>query len=45
MTGRHVEKTVEMSSLKTKEGHKRGPGDANSRKENGNFTKQMACFL
>lgn len=32
MTGRHLEKTVEMPNPKTKEGHKSGSGDINKEK-------------
>lgn len=36
---------LEMSSLKTKEGHTRVPGDANRRKENGNFPNRVPAFF
>lgn len=47
MTRRHLEKRVELPSLKTKAGHESGAGDADSQQEGNNLwnlTKQVAFF-
>lgn len=46
MTRRHLEKSVEVPSPKTKAGHRSGAGDANSQQKRNkrHFPKQVACL-
>lgn len=46
MARRHLEKMVEVSSLKTRGGHKRSSGDTDSRKKKRwSFAHTAHCFL